>query len=318
MFRKHLAAAVLSLPLLAGCSQQMLFNKNPMVAEATVTDRTRASEILVSLPAPVQKVPVVVYDFQDQTGQFKNNDKYTDYSSAVTKGGHAILIKALMDAGNEQWFDVAERGALKDLLQERQIVKLMRSQYYASDGVTRLPNLPPLLYGGLLLEGGIVSYDSDVVTGGAGATYLGVGGNAQYRRDVVTVYLRAVNVQTGRVQLAVNSAKTVFSTSVNATLLKYFTFDRLLQAEVGFSATEPTQLAVRQAIETAVYSMIMEGALRHLWEFQDRVAGEKAIEDYLIRRDGTASANAQNMETASAPAGNAPNHNSGGGTVLNQ
>src|SRR5579883_1943239 len=110
---KPLLAVLLCLPLLAGCSHHDMFD-NSLVAEAHVTDRTRAGDILADLPPPAHMVPVVVYDFQDQTGQFKYNDKYTDYSSAVTKGGHAILVKALLDAGGDnQWFTVAERGGLK-------------------------------------------------------------------------------------------------------------------------------------------------------------------------------------------------------------
>ncbi|MCK5519201.1 MAG: CsgG/HfaB family protein, partial [Alphaproteobacteria bacterium] len=209
----------------------------------------------------------------------------TDYSSAVTKGGHSILVKALLDSGNKRWFTVAERGGLKNLLQERQIIKLMRSEYRAPDG-KKLPNLPPLIYGGIMIEGGIVSYDSNIATGGAGAIYLGVSGSTQYRKDLVTVYLRAINVQNGEVLLSVTSSKTIYSTVFDANFLKYITFDKLFQAEAGFSLNEPVQLGVRQAIETAVYSMIMEGAIDKIWSFQNPVAGNKAIKKYLKRRDG--------------------------------
>ena len=143
-----------------------------------------------------------------------------------------------------------------------------------------------MIYGGMLLEGGIISYDSNVVTGGLGATYLGIGAATQYHRDLVTVYLRAVNIQTGKIIRSVTSSKTVFSTLIDGNLLKYITFDRLLQAEAGLTVNEPTQLAVRQAIETAVYSLIMEGAMHNNWHFNDPVAGQKAIDEYLMRRDG--------------------------------
>jgi len=269
--------------LLLGCSQTALYD-NSMVHEANVTDTTRAGEILKKLPAPEQKVPVVVYEFQDQTGQFKDNGKYPDYSSVVTKGGQSMLIKALIDSGDKKWFTIAERGSLKNLLQERQIINMTRNQYKTPDG-QKLPNLPPMIYGGLMLEGGIIAYDSNIATGGAGATYLGISGSTQYRRDLVTVYIRAVNVQTGEVLLSVTSSKTIYSASVDANLLKYITYDKLFQAEAGFSLNEPTQLAVRQAIETAVYSLIMEGAINKLWNFRNRVDGKKAISEYLDLRD---------------------------------
>jgi curli production assembly/transport component CsgG len=278
-----LSALLISLSVLCGCSDRTLM-QNSLVEEAQVSDHTRAGDILEALPAPANKTPVALYEFQDQTGQFKYNDKYTDYSSAVTKGAHAILTKALIDSGHHQWFTVVERGGLKNLIQERQIIKSMRNEYLGPNG-TKLPELPSLIYGGMLIEGGIISYDTNVITGGAGATYLGIGASAQYRRDLVTVYLRAVNIQTGEVVLSVTSSKTIFSTSLDSTVLKYITFDKLLQAEAGFSVNEPTQLAVRQAIETAVYSMIMEGALDHLWSFANPADGQRAIDEYLKRRD---------------------------------
>ena len=277
------------LSALAGCSYRS-FYENAAVSKAHVTDRTRATEILMRLPEPVQAVPVVVYDFQDQTGQFKNNEKYTDYSSAVTKGGYSILVRALLDTGNGNWFTVAERGALKNLMQERQIVKVTRGEYLGANN-KKLPGLPPMLYGGTIIEGGIISYDSNVQTGGLGAAYLGIGGSVQYRRDLVTVYLRAVSVQSGRVMLAVNSSKTVYSVAVDGNFIKYLTAANLFQSEAGFTVNEPAQLAVRQAIETAVYSLLMEGAIKNLWEFKDQAAGERAIAEYLVRRDGTSTRN---------------------------
>ncbi len=284
MKTKVVVLLLVSIAALCGCSSRS-FYENAVVSKAHVTDRTRASEILMGLPAPAKAVSVVVYDFQDQTGQFKNNEKYTEYSSAVTRGGYSILVKSLLDTGNGDWFTVAERGALKNLLQERQIVKVTRGEYLGNNN-QKLPGLPPMLYGGTMIEGGIISYDSNVQTGGMGAVYLGIGGSVQYRRDLVTVYLRAVSVESGRVLLAVNSSKTIYSVAVDGNFLRYLTVANLFQSEAGFTQNEPVQLAVRQAIETGVYSLVMEGALKQLWEFKDKRAGEKAIAEYLVQRDG--------------------------------
>jgi curli production assembly/transport component CsgG len=297
MYSKKLSLITLACLSLAACSSQAIFD-NRLVEEGKVTDRTRASDILTNLPGPTQKIAVSVYDFQDQTGQFKNNGTYTDYSSAVTKGGYAILVKSLLEAGQKPWFTVIERNNLKNLLQERNIIEITRNKYLGASG-EKLPALPPLLYGGVLIEGGIVSYDSNVITGGAGAIYLGIGATTQYHRDLVTVYLRAVSVKSGEVLLSVNSSKTIFSTELDTNLLKYVTFDRLLQAEAGVTANEPTQLGVRQAVETGVYSLIMEGALHHLWAFENPAAGKKAIKEYLKRRDGGSSSD--EAEEAPAP-----------------
>ncbi len=271
-----------SMALLSGCVSTGPHG-NVLFDRAHVTDQTPSSTILETLPEPDQKLPVVVYDFSDQTGQFKNNGSYTDYSSAVTKGGYAILINAMLDAGNKKWFTVIERGGLKDLLQERQIVNTTRLQYKTKSGDTLEP-LPPMLYGGMLIEGGIISYDSNVETGGAGASYLSLSSSVQYHRDLVSVYLRAVNVQTGEVIESVTSSKTVFSVMLDTNYIKYVTVSKLFQAEAGVSANEPTQLAVRQAIETGLYSLIMEGAVDGLWKFKDETAGRKAVADYLRRK----------------------------------
>lgn len=284
MFCKKLSLLVVLFLPLSGCTPEELY-QNEHVKEAQVTDRTRAGDILEALPPSSEKIAVSLYDFQDQTGQLKYNDKYADFSSAVTKGGLSILTKALLDAGNKKWFTVTERGGLNNLIQERTIIKAMRNEYRTPDG-QKLPELPPLIYGGMLLQGGIIGYDSNVITGGAGALYLGLGSSVKYARDVVTVYLRAVSVQTGEVLLSVTSSKTIFSTAMDSNVLKYITFDRLLQAEAGFTLNEPVQLATRQAIETAVYSMIMEGAIDGLWEFKDKAAGQRAVAEYIARRDG--------------------------------
>jgi len=284
MSSKKIVAIIFCLTLLGGCSQEMLY-ENYFAQEAKVTDTTRAGTILSKLSPPSQRISVVVYDFQDLTGQFKNNGKFTDYSSAVTKGGYNVLVKALLDSGNKKWFQVAERGSLKNLLQERQLINRMRGEYLASDGKT-LHKLPPLVYGGIMLEGGIVSYDSNIITGGIGAIYLGVGASVKYNRDLVTISLRAISITTGEVLLAVTSSKTIYSTGVDVNLLKYITFDELFQAEAGFSLNEPVHLGVRQAIETAVYSLIMEGAISKLWGFQDTEKGKLAIKEYEERREG--------------------------------
>jgi curli production assembly/transport component CsgG len=268
---------------LSGCGSKILKHAT---TEPVVSDTTASGELLKNLPLPAERIPVAVYEFQDQTGQFKQSDTTTDYSSAVTKGGLAVLTKALNDTGNRGWFMVAERGGLRNLLQEREIIQTMHNQYV--DPNTAQPEvLPPLVYAGMLIEGGIIFYDSNVVTGGAAASYFGIGGHTEYRRDIVTVYLRAVSISTGEVLASVTSSKTVLSYGAGVNMLRYLSYDKLLEAEAGFTVNEPSQLAVRQAIESGVYALIMEGAASRLWEFSDPVAGDKAMRDYLVRRDGT-------------------------------
>src|SRR5262249_46396996 len=139
--------------VLPGCGR-VLF-KAPVADPPRVLPSTQAGQLLKSLPPAREKTVVSVYDFQDQTRQFKPNTQFAEYSKEVTQGGLSILNKALMEAGDGTWFTVIERGGLRDLLQERQITNLMREQYLLPDG-KKLEPLPPMLYAGMLIEGGVV------------------------------------------------------------------------------------------------------------------------------------------------------------------
>src|SRR3546814_1672154 len=82
-----------------------------------------------------------------------------------------MLVKALQDAGKRKWFTIVERERLDNLLKERQIITEMRKRYLGEEEPDRRA-LPALLFAGVLLEGGIVGYDTNTVTGGAGAAFL--------------------------------------------------------------------------------------------------------------------------------------------------
>ena len=61
--------------------------------------------------------------------------------------------------------------SLKNLLSERQIIREMRERYLGEQ--INPQALPALLFAGVLLEGGVIGYDTNTVTGGAGAAFLG-------------------------------------------------------------------------------------------------------------------------------------------------
>ena len=152
------------------------------------------------MPEPENgKIILAVYQFGDLTGQQKPNDNFGEMSKAVTQGASNLLIKALKDVGAGKWFRVAERESLQSLLQER---KLIRTTRQMTQGDKAKP-LGPMLYAGAYLTGGIVGYDSNTLSGGAGHRFLGIGASAQYRQDTVTVVLRLINVVSGEVELAV-------------------------------------------------------------------------------------------------------------------
>ena len=176
-----------------------------------------------------------------------------------------------------------ERADLQPLLQERQIIRANRIEY-AGPNKEQLPDLGPLLNAGLILEGGIVGYDSNILTGGVGANYLGIGASTQYSKDTVTVSLRAVSTLTGEVLTAVETSKTIYSVLFDGSVYKFVGFNKLLQAEAGFSTNEPVTICVTQAIELAVYSTIMEGALQHQWGFKDPGVQMLLTQDYQQSR----------------------------------
>jgi len=281
-------SAFLALSLLAGCAN-ISEDGRSTVPETTsfafIPQKTQTQRLLSAIPAPQRPIAVAVYDFTDQTGQFKPTENTQTLSRAVTQGASSILVKALQDAGNRSWFTIVERESLKNLLSERQIIREMRERYLGERDVNPQA-LPALLFAGVLLEGGIISYDSNTVTGGAGAAFLGIGGHADYRQDTVTVYLRAVSVRTGEVLTTVTASKTIASKAISGSAFKFVAFKELLEAEAGITTNEPDHLALQQAIEKAVYELVMEGVELKLWNFADPKAGWPLLWRYEQERDG--------------------------------
>ena len=217
---------------------------------------------LKSLPKTSKPVVVAVYNFRDQTGQYKPSENGSNWSTAVTQGATTMLMKTLEDSG---WFIPLERENVSNLLNERKILRSSKSQ---RDGRKDKP-LDPLYYAGIILEGGIISYDSNILTGGVGARYFGAGGSSQYRQDRVTIYLRAVSTKTGKVLKTVNTSKTILSQKVDVGLFRFVSFQKLLEAETGFTYNEPIELAVTEAIEKAVYNLVMEGLIEEFLKADD-------------------------------------------------
>lgn len=256
-----------------------------LTSGAVVGKVTKTQQELLRLSPPTSKIPVAVYGFADKTGQFKPTTAGQTLSRAVSQGADAILVKALQDTGNRSWFTVIERASLNNLLKERQIISEMRQRYLGEVGVNPQA-LPPLLFAGVLLEGGIVGFDTNTLTGGAAARYLGIGGQTDYRQNVVSVYLRAVSVKTGEVLASVTTEKTIASVGVAGNAFRFVTFDNILEADVGVTSNEPGLLALRQAIEKAVYALVIEGSDVGLWTFKDRNAGALHLEQYKQEKGG--------------------------------
>jgi curli production assembly/transport component CsgG len=250
----------LSAIILSSCSAY--FNQPTGVQKAVYGENTPATTALSKLPKPKEQIVVGVYKFKDQTGQYKAQELGSTFSTAVTQGATSILIKALEDSN---WFVPIERENLGNLLNERNIIRSTRQEYVSSD-TSNNSQLTPLLFAGVLLEGGIISYDSNIITGGFGARYFGTGASVRYRQDRVSIYLRLVSTSNGKILNTVYVSKTILSQSVDANLFKYVNVKRLLEVETGFTRNEPVQLAVTEAIEKAVEGLVVDGIKDKLWE----------------------------------------------------
>ncbi len=258
------------------------FNQPVAIEEARIGETTQAYKTLTDFPLPKEPVVVGVYKFRDQTGQYKPAELNGSFSTAVTQGATTILIKALEDS---RWFLPIERENLANLLNERNIIRSTREEYRRTTNPDE-QKLPPLLYAGIILEGGIVSYDTNIITGGLGARYFGIGASTQYRQDRITVYLRAVSTLNGKILKTVYISKTILSQALDASLFKYVNFKRLLEVETGFTKNEPVQLAVSEAIEKAVESLIVEGIKDKLWSPETSEAETQVlIDSYELEKE---------------------------------
>ena len=246
--------------LLPGCS---------LINQTTDLLQTEPEQIR---PAPDELRPpkngvitVAVYRFSDQTGQRRYSDRIASLSSAVTQGADTYLIQALQSVGNGRWFRVVERGGIENLLRERQIIRQMRELH---EGPNARP-LAPLLFAGIIVDGGIIGYDTNISTGGAGARAFGIGGSTEYRTDLVTVTMRAISVNTGEILVSITTTKRIHSYVDRLGVLRFVSGGTVgLEGEVGTSTNDSVNLAIQLAIQSSVREMIEEGVRKGLWEYQ--------------------------------------------------
>lgn len=264
MRTKTLTTFILLQALLTGCAQLGLEPLEPVAvgSHAMLTPRASTHQDLISLPAPKGKIVASVYNFRDQTGQYKTAPA-SSFSTSVTQGATAMLIDALQDSG---WFMTLEREGLQDLLTERKIIRAAQKKPDVPSN--NQDELPSLLAANVLLEGSIVAFESNVQTGGAGARYFGIGASGEFRMDQVTVNLRAVDIRSGRIIHSVLTTKTILSRELQTGVFRFIEFKRLLEMEGGITTNEPTQLCVLSAIEAAIIHLIAEGIRDDSWSLK--------------------------------------------------
>jgi curli production assembly/transport component CsgG len=254
---------VLLLLGLTGCATTSVIN-DPKKPTAVKNLMQKEFDVLPG-PSIGKPVVVAVYSFQDKTGQRRPAAQFANLSTAVTQGAEAFLIKALQDVGKGRWFEVVERVGIDSLTKERQLIRQMREAY---EGNSAKP-LAPMMYAGMIIEGGIVGYDSSTKSGGFAARMLGIGPQTQYSEDIVTVSLRAVSVNSGKVLATVTTQKTIYSAADSLAVLKFFKDGtQAFELESGLTVNEPGTLAVKAAIEGAVVELIKEGEKKGVWSFE--------------------------------------------------
>ena len=219
------------------------------------------------------RIPIAVYDFTDKTGQRKPNERFSQLSSAVTQGAEVYVIDALKNIGNETWFTVLERNSLDHLTKERQLIRSTSETFDKGKSP-----LKALKYAGLLIDGGVVGYDSNLTSGGMGARYFGIGANTQYRTDQVTVAMRIISVQTGEILLTVLTQKSIASVQSGGDVFRFLDLGtKALEIELGTAVNEPTSYAVKAAIEAAVAELVKQGEQKGFWKFKGKDYGDKVI-----------------------------------------
>jgi len=252
--------------MLSGCAVIQSTGLNDTEPEVTTQMKNVKKEFdTIPSPAAGKPITVAVYGFTDKTGQRRPQANVASLSTAVTQGAETFLIKALADVGKGKWFEVVERVGIDNLTKERTIIRQMREAY---EGPNAKP-LMPMQFAGMILEGGIIGYDTSTTSGGAGVRIFGIGKQTQWSTDTVTISLRAVSVNTGKVLASVTVQKTILSTADSATALKFFdNATQAFEAEAGLTINEPGTYAVKAATEMAVVELIKEGERKGIWEYK--------------------------------------------------
>jgi len=276
---------VLSVLILSGCAISQKAGQMVGVEHEPKVLENKLQKEFDEIPPPSKgRLVVAVYQFTDKTGQRKAIPGIASFSTAVTQGADALLIRSLQDVGHGRWFDVVERGNIDALTKERLIITQMRQAYEGPQA----QKLMPLTFAGIILEGGIIGYDTGLESGGLGYNFLGIGPTTQYSKDIITVSLRAISVNTGKVLATVTVTKIVYSTADAIAIFKSIEpggigsmisqigapnngsvspTAAIFQFESGLTINEATTIALKTTIEASVVELIKEGQRKGVWDY---------------------------------------------------
>jgi len=257
--------------LLSSCASHNLLEgsggiPNVVIKSSSIMDLQ--NEELLNIKPAKRKPVIAIYpnSFKDMTGQRKSNGSFALFSTAITQAPEAYLIRALKHASNGEFFQIAERVGLADLTKERQLIRSTRESFEEDSRVK------PLLLAGLLMQGGVLSIDTNVRSGGTGARYLGIGSSKEYREDLITISLRLVSVSTGEVLIEVLTTKNILSVGLSQDIFRFLDEStRLIEVEGGVSANESTSIALQKAIEDSVLEIIKIGIDKKYWVYKNEL-----------------------------------------------
>ena len=254
--------------LLSSCASHNVLEgggiPNVVIKSSSIMDLQ--SEELKNIRPAKRKPVIAIYgnSFRDHTEQRKSNGQFALFSTAITQAPEAFLIRALKHASNGEFFRVTERVGLDSLTKERQLIRSTRETFDEESKVK------PLLLAGLLMQGGVLSYNTNIKSGGAGARYLGIGSSKEYREDLITISLRLISVSTGEVLIEVLTTKNVLSVGLSQDIFRFLDEStRLIEVEGGVSANESTSIALQKAIEESVLEIIKIGIEKKYWVYKN-------------------------------------------------
>jgi curli production assembly/transport component CsgG len=219
------------------------------------------TDAIKNLRLPSVRPVVAVYSFPDATGQRKSIDGYASFSSALTQAPEAYLIRALKQS---KFFRVVERVGIDFVTRERQIIRSTREKFDEDD------QQMPLLFAGLIITGVVADYNTNLLTGGVGARYLGIGNSKQYREDTVVVSMRVVSVSTGEILLENLTTKTILSVGLSNDFFRYIAEGtKLVEFESGNAMNESKSIALQAALETGIVDIIAQGVEKSYWQYME-------------------------------------------------
>lgn len=259
--------ALAAATLLTGCAhiglQTVSHDEAPVVLGPSVRDnRTPFEPALACLADDIvrAKKPALTFavgEIKDYTGKYNINE-----GNAITQGGALMVYSALGKLGNAvrivERFDTRIPELELSYMDKRE---LGDGHAHALDpaGTKIVPWLP--YYGGSLLRsqyyivGGITELNYNIQSGGAQALVNMGGPQARTFTSSVGLDLRLVDTQTAQVIKTISLEKQIVGYEVDAGIFQFFG-STLVNINTGAKNQEPTQLAVRSALEEATVRLV--------------------------------------------------------------